>query len=847
MHTLWQDVRYGLRMLAKKPGFTAIAVLTLALGIGANTAIFSLIDAVMLKNLPVKNPQELVLFGWDTHHWPPHFSQTGGDSRLSFSYPAFKQFSTQSQVLANVFAFVPLGFNEQNVTISLNGEPTLGYGEMVTGNYFSGLGITPLLGRTITEEDEQPGAPRVAVISYAYWSSHFGRDPSILGRAIALNGTSATIVGVTPSSFYGVHPGGEPDLWAAFADLPNLRPWGAKPANTDSIFTDRNWICLNIMGRLKAGVSLEQAQSALDTSFHQFVVADWTPDKPERVPHLLLASASQGINNLRQAYSQPLQILMGAVGLVLLIACANLATLLLAQAAGRQKEISVRLAMGAPRTRLIRQLLTESVLLSTIGGAFGWLFASWGTQALLALMSSGPGGQHEMILDVKPDKNVLLFTLTASVMTGILFGLAPAFRAVRLELASAMKENASNISEDRRGHFLGKSLVVGQVAVSLVLMIGAGLFIRTLQNFERKDLGFDQKNLLNFGIDASRAGYKGEQLVNFYRQLRQRIEALPGVLLATQSPFIPLSDWSSNTNITVEGSKLNVPNNHLRWIAVGPEFFRTIGIPLIAGRGIQESDTVNAPHVAVVDETFVQTYLGRTSPLAQRFYFGDFGDGRPGSKYEFEIVGVVKKAELTDIHAKPLPKAYMSFAQFPDEIGVIYFQLRTGGDPAGLIPVLRDTVQKVEASLPLMDVRTQTELTAEALTQERIMARLSGFFGLLALLLASIGLYGTMAYSVTRKTHEIGIRLALGAEPLDVLRMVLGKGLRLTLTGGFIGILAALAATRLISTMMYGVTATDPATFAAVTVFLVAVALVACYVPARRATRVDPLVALRYE
>ncbi len=844
MLTLWQDIKYGLRMLGNKAGFTAIAVLTLALGIGANTAIFSLIDAVMLKNLPVKRPQELVLFKWDTHHWPPQFSQTGGDSRLSFSYPAFKQFSTHNEVLASAFAFVPLGFNLQNVTVTVNGEPTLAYGEMVTGEYFSGLGVTAVLGRTITEEDEQPGAPRVAVISYSHWSGRFGRDPSTLGRAVTLNGTSATIVGVAPSSFYGVHPGGEPDLWIALADLPNLRPWGAKPAFTDSVFNDRDWISLNIMGRLKPGVSLEQAQSVLDIAFHQFVTADWTPDKPDRVPHLQLDSASQGVDNLRRAFSQPLEILMGAVGLVLLIACANLATLLLARATGRQKEISVRLAMGAPRTRLLRQLLTESVLLGTIGGALGLLFAAWGTQALLALMSSGPGGEQPMVLDVKPDAYVLLFTLGASVLTGVLFGLAPAFQAARLDLASAMKESGSKISEDHKGHFLGRSLVVAQVAVSLVLMIGAGLFVRTLENFERKDLGFEQKNLLTFGVDPSRAGYKGDRLVNFYQRCLEKVQALPGVQSATLMQNIPLSHWSNNTDITVEGSKLNVPSNHLRWFVVGPDFFSTLSIPLIAGRGIMESDVVAAPRVAVVDETFAKTYLGGGYPIGQHFYLGT---GKPDPKFEFEIVGLVKKAELTDIHAEPIPKAYMSYAQFPEELGALYFQVRTVGNPSGLIPTLRDAIHQMDSNLPLMDVNTQTQLTADALTQERIFARLSSFFGLLALLLASIGLYGTMAYSVTRKTHEIGIRLALGAGPRNVLRMVISQGLRLTFAGVVIGIVAALAATRLISTMIYGVTASDPVTFAAVTVLLVAVAFIACYIPARKATRVDPLVALRYE
>jgi predicted permease len=842
MYTLWQDVRYGLRMLAKRPGFTAIAVFTLTLGIGANTAIFSLVDAVMLKNLPVKHPEQLVLFKWETHKWPPHFSQTGGDSGLSFSYPAFQQFRTQNQVLSSVFAFVPLGFSEQNVTVGLNGEPTLAYGEMVSGEYFSGLGVTPLLGRMITEEDEQQGAPRVAVISYAYWSSRFGRDPSTIGRAITLNGTSATIIGVTPSAFYGEHPGGEPDLWVAFVDLPNLRPWGAKPAYTNSVFTDRDWVCLNIMGRLKPGANREQAQSVLDIAFHQFVTAEWTPDKQDQVPHLQLAAAAQGVNHLREAYSRPLYLLMAVVGLVLLIACANLATLLLARATARHKEISVRLAIGASRVRLIRQLLTESMLLSAIGGMLGLLFARWGTQGLLMLMSRG---ENQMILDVKPDWKVLLFTLLASVLTGILFGLAPALRAAGMELARAMKESAGNVSEGPRGHFLGESLVVAQISASLVLMTGAGLFVRTLENFERKDLGFDQKNLLTFGVDATRAGYKGDMLMNFYQQLLERVQALPGVQSATLIENVPLSGWSNNGNITIEGSKQNVPNNHLRWFVVGADFFRTMGIPLIAGRGIQESDTVTAPRVAVVDETFVRTYLGDEYPIGQRFYLGT--DSNPDPKFDFEIIGVAKKAELTDIHAEPIPKSYMSYAQFPEEIGTLYFQARTAGNPAGLVPEVRDAVHQMNSDLPLMEVNTQTHLTAEVLTQERAFARLSSFFGLLALLLGTIGLYGTMAYSVTRKTHEIGIRLALGAKPRDVLRMVLGKGLQLTLVGVLIGILAAVAVTRLIATMIYGVTPTDPMTFAGVAIFLMLVALFACYIPARRATRVDPLVALRHE
>jgi predicted permease len=841
LNSLWQDVRYGLRMLAKSPGFTATAVLTLALGIGANTAIFSLINAVVLKNLPVKHPEELVVFHWDTHKWAPHFSQTGGDSRLSFSYPAFEQFRAEKQALISVFAFVPLGFNKQNVTVSLNGEPTLSNGEMVTGDYFPGLGVTPLLGRAITEQDEQRGAPRVVVISYAYWSSRFGRDPSILGKVITLNGISATIVGVTPPSFFGEQPGNEPDLWLAFADLPNLRPWGAPPAFTDSVFTDRNWISLNIMGRLKPGVKLEQAQAHLDNAFHRFVIADWTPDKPDQVPHLELASASRGLNNLRGAFEEPLSLLMVVVGLVLLVACANLATLLLARANVRQREISVRLSIGASRVRLIRQLLTESVLLAALGGVLGAFLANWGTQALLALMSSR---DNQIVLDAKPDARVLIFTFAASLLTGILFGLAPAFRSARVGLASAMKDSAGNISEGRDRHVLGKSLVIAQVATSLVLMIGAGLFVRTLENFERKNLGFDQRNLLTFGLAPVRAGYQGQRLVNLYQQLLERIQILPGIRSATLMENIPLSDWSNNTNITVEGSKPVDQNNHLRWFVVGPRFFETMGIPVVAGRGINESDVTSSARVSLVDETFVRTYLHGVYPIGQRYYLGA---GKPDPKFEFEIVGVVKSAELTDIHAEPIPKAYMAYAQFPEEINTLYFQVRTSGNPTALVPQLREAVRQSDPNLPLMNVSTQTQLTAEALIQERLFARLSSFFGFLALLLAAIGLYGTLAYSVTRKTQEIGIRLALGARRWDVLRMVLGKGIQLIATGVVIGLLAALAATRFISTMIYGVKPSDPLTYAALAAFLILVALLACYIPARRATKVDPLVALRYE
>ena len=841
MNTLFQDIRYGLRMLIKAPGFTAVAVLTLALGIGANTAIFSLINAVLLKSLPVKNPQQLVLFQWDVNKWPPMFGQTGWDAKYSFSYPAFQELSAQAGVLSSAFAWVPLGFNDENTTVGINGQPTLANGVMVTGEYFSGLGVSPILGRGLTEADENPGSPRVAVISYAYWTRRFGRDKSIIGRNVTLNGISFTIVGVTPPSFYGVQVGSEPDIWMPFDDKPNMRPWSTQPGgNGTSVYTARNWLCLNVIGRLKNGVSRTQAQSSLDVVFHNFVTANWHPDKPDLVPHMFLAPATQGLPQLQEGTAQPLYILMVAVGLVLLIACANVATLLLARATARKKEISVRLAIGASRSRLIRQLLTESVLMSVLGGALGLVFAAWGTRALVALMSNG---SNQLVLDAGADMKVLLFTLVAALLTGILFGLAPAFRITRIELASAMKDNAANISDARDRHSLGKSLIVLQVAVSLVLMIGAGLFVRTLINFQNRNYGFNQQNLLSFALDPTRAGYHDARLVNLYSQLLDRIQSLPGVKSATLMEFAPFMGWSNNNSAAIEGEGNKSISFSVRSQAIGPDFFGTMGIPIIAGRGINRTDTEASPKVAVIDETFAKGFFHGQYPIGRRFSDDDKFD----PKNAFEIIGVAKPAELTDPHSDLKPKAYFAYAQGPKYLDMMFFEVRAQGTPSAVISELRDTVHQIDPDLPLMNLATQKEETSQALSQESLFARLTTVFGLLALVLAMIGLYGTMAYSVTRKTHEIGIRMALGADPGNVLAMVIRQGIGLALIGVAIGVAVSLGATRLISSEIYGVKPYDPVTFLAVAAVLVAVAFLACFIPARRAMRVDPMIALRYE
>jgi predicted permease len=835
-----RDLRFAVRMLRKSPGFAAVAVLTLALGIGANTAIFSLVNAVMLRSLPVKNPQRLVLFHWDDNKWPPVLHTTGWKAEYLFSYPAFDAFRSQKQVFSGIFAFVPLGFNTGNTTVGLNGQPTLADGMMVTGKYFSTLGVSALLGRGITETDENPGAP-VAVLSYAYWTRCFARDPSIIGKSVTLNGIPFAIVGVMPRNFHGISVGVEsdlwaPDLWVPFDDKAKMRPWSMPPGDdTNSVYIARNWLCLNIMGRLQDGVAKAQAQSALDAIFHQLVTAEWRPTRDSDVPHLTLAAGSQGLPVFQQAFGQSLYMLMVAVGLVLLIACANVATLLLARSTTRKKEVSVRLAMGASRSRLIRQLLTESVLMSILGGLLGLLFAGWGTHALLALIADS----GTITLNAGADSRVLLFMFVVAVLTGILFGLAPALRASKIDLASAMKDSTASISDARDKHRLGQSLIIAQVAASLVLMIGAGLFMRTLVNYENRNFGFDQRNLLTFGLDPTRAGYHDARLVTLYSQLLDRIQALPGVRAATLMTYSPFSGMSNYDSVTVETMAKAPSNSYVYWQSVGPDFFRTMDIPIILGRGILRTDTAASPQVAVVDETFARQFFPGQSPVGRRFSF----TGKFGPKDSYEIVGVCRPAVLTNPTSDLLPQAYMASAQ--DTVGEMFFEVRSEGAPVTVISELRNAVHKTDASLPLIDLKTQAEETNGALAFQSLFARLTAVFGLLALTLAMIGLYGTIAYSVTRKTHEIGIRMALGANPSDVLGMVIRRGITLTLIGVAIGIVAALGATRLISSMIFGVTPYDPVTFVFVAAVLVVVAFLACYIPARRAMRIDPMVALR--
>jgi len=841
MDALLKDVRYAIRTLLKRPGFTAIAVITLALGIGANTAIFTLLNAVIFKSLPVIRPQELVLFT-DASNEGTSNGDPGTEQWKRFSYASYQYFREHDQNYQGLSAFRS-GESRLSVrgTSTPPGEaPQRAQGHLVSGNYFSVLGVDAMLGRVLTPEDDKPGAPPAAVMSYGYWKEQWKGDPQIVNKEVTLNGTSFTIVGIMPPQFFGVRVRRSPDIWLPLAFHPQIEM-------RKSFLDDPRVYWLNFVGRLKPGVRIEQAQASANISLHQFLTdeggSQLTDERRKSIAsgYIQLAPGARGISGLRVVYSQALKMLMVIVALVLLIACANVGNLLLSRAAARKAEMSLRLALGASRYRIVRQLLTESLLLAVIGGVCGIVLAQWGVSALVALVArSSP-------LDVRPDAWILLFTAGVSLFSGLLFGMMPAWQASKTDLTTALKEKTTRTRRRGLRFGLASALVVAQVALSMVLLAGAGLFARSLMKLQEESVGFNRDNVLLVGIDPRLGGYKPTELTALYRQLLDRLGTLPGVKSATIATYSPISGTGRNSTITVPGYTPNPGENmDVADMLIGPGYCETLGVPLLSGREIGVRDTPAAQKIAVVNESFAQHFFHGENPLGRRFHFGDNDDPERGD--ELEIVGVIGDVKYSSAKEAAEPTAYRPILQIQDSDAYSSnLEIRTVGDPASLAPSARQAIGQIDDKLPIFGATTLREQLSGALLQEKLIAELVSFFGLLALLLACIGLYGVMAHGVVRRTKEIGIRMALGAERRNIVWMVLRETLGLVLVGVVIGVPAALGAARLIASQLFGLSAADPLTLLMSALLLTAVALLAGFLPARKASKVNPLIALRYE
>jgi len=831
-----QDLRYGLRMLLKHKGFTAVAVLSLALGIGANTAIFSLIDAVMLRSLPVHEPERLVLFGKaESAGITIGFPDSSWDL---FSYPTYSEVRQRNQVFSDLAAVHSFPSRVHGVVHASGstGELEQINAQMVSGTYFSVLGVNALLGRTLTSDDDiTPGGHPVVVASHSWWQRRFGGDPSVIGSTINIDKTSYTIIGVGPSEFFGTTVGDSPDIWVPLSMEEQLPP-GWKGLN------NRMFQSLYLIGRLNSGVSGEQAGAEANLLFKQLLL-EYSGPQPsaERLQDIQqarieLTPAGRGLSELRKEFSLPLKILMVVVGVVLLIACANIANLLMARAAARQQEFTLRAALGASPARIGRQLLTESLLLALLGGAAGILLGSWGSSALVSMVSTGP---QALPLNVEPDLRVLAFTLIVSVVSAVVFGTAPAIRASRVELSASLRSNrASSFAMTRS--LLGRALLVSQVALSLLLLVGAGLFVRTLVNLQRVDTGFNQEHVLLFQIDTDSIGYKQDsRLVKLYRDVEEKVTSIPGVRAASFSMFA-FNQGGWNSPASTRGDSSSARTEGIRNNSVGPAFFEAMGLPLLTGRGFGAQDTETSPKVAVISEAMAQQLFPGSSPLGRRF-----GMGGPEHSEDIEVIGVVKDAKYGNLMEEPKPMAYYPYFQAINYLS--NFEVNFSGEPGAIVAEARRAIKEVNRDLPIVEAVRMSEHVGRSLVQQTLIARLTSFFGLLALLLACIGLFGIMSYSVAKRTNEIGIRLALGAAPGDVLRLVMREGLAPVLIGIAIGLPAAVVGSRLITSLLFGLTPADPLTICLATLLLLAVAALAGYLPARKASRVDPMTALRCE
>jgi len=858
MSHLYSDLRFAIRSFAKSPVFTIVVLVSLALGIGANTAIFTLMDQVLLRSLPVEEPQQLVFLTWRGSH----YGSNNGSNALS--YPMYRDFRDQNQVFSGLLCRYGT-----SLSLSHSGQTERVAGELVSGNYYQVLGVKAAAGRLITpDDDRRPGEGAVAVLSYNYWQNRFNGDRNILGQTLRINGYPLTVIGVAEARFHGIDLGYNPQVMVPVAMKKFMTP------NWDDLEQRRQrWV--QIFGRLKPGVTIEQAKASLQPIFKAIInmevqqpafrtATKFTKDRFLQATMDVLPGG-QGRPQFRERFQAPLLVLMSIVGLVLLIACANVANLLLARSTARQKEMAVRLAMGAKRSRIIGQLLTESVLLAVLGGVAGLLFAYWLDSYLLRVL---PQGTSPLAINASPDLRVFAFTFGVAVLTGVIFGLAPAFEGTRSELAHTLKDQAGSVTGTGAIRFR-KALVIAQVTLSLLLLIGAGLFIRSLHNLRSLDPGFRPTQLISFTLDPILNGYERPRARNFFTNLHQEIGRLPGVSGAALSRVRLLDGNRSDSSISVEGYRAKDGEDMNPWVnTISPGFFATLGIQLIEGREFAPSDersmileqidwtqagaeekraqaeakVTGSPKYAIVNEKFARYYFGDKTALGRRFGWG----GNPGTKTDIEIIGVVKDTMYGNLR-ETLPRQVFSPYLQNDYPGGMNVYVRTSLQPEQMFRGIRDVVSRLDRTLPIYEMRTVEEQIDRSLLTERMIAMLSAVFGLVATLLATIGLYGVMAYTVARRTREIGIRIALGAFGKNVIWMVMREVLIMIAAGVAIGLPGAIALTRFIQAQLYGLTPADPLTLAAATVALIAVAVAAGYIPAMRASRIDPIVALRYE
>ena len=824
------DLRYAFRQLLKNPGFTAVAVLTLALGIGANTAIFTVINTLMLRSLPVRKPHELV-----------QVTLAGASGRdHTFTYPGYERLRNGAKSLSGLFAAGNVGEGGMVASGMGGTETEIIRPQPVTGNFFSVLGVQPFVGRLLSEADDRTkNAERVVVISYGFWQRRFGSDPSVIGKSITFFDVPVAIVGVTPPGFFGVQPGENPDLWLPLNLMPLIRP--------QALGEGHDWLAL--IGRVRRGTGIRQARAELAVTFQQYRAELAAAMSAEERQHLLperleLQPAATGWTRLRDQFRPPLMILTVVVGLVLLIACANVASLMLARAMARARELSIRTALGAHRLRLIRQLLTESVLLAGLGGLLGLFVAHWGARLLVSFAGFQP---DPVSFDLAPDARVLCFTMGLSLATGLIFGVAPALRGSRSDLTTTMKGTGANISADPSRQFLQQSLVVVQVAMSLILLVGAGLFVRTLQKLKGMDMGFSRENVVLFQVAFSRRVDRTRRL-SAYQELLGRVQESPGVRTASMSFITPLTEEAWGQQVDIEGYT-PAPEEvvRCRGMSVACRYFETMGTPILSGRDfgpqderLDASTATNAPGVAIINESMARKYFGNANALGRRLSF--FGN----SNRKFEIVGVVKDAKYSSLR-EPVPPTFYLFCFGEVRDWDMTFAVRMAGKPVAVMDGVRRAVGETDPTLHLRGMRTMDDVVDASLRQERIIANLAGFFSLTALALACLGIYGALSFTVAQRTREIGLRIALGAQPVNVLSFVVGQGLKLAVIGSAIGLVGALTTTRLVLRLLYGISPIDPVTFAGVSVLLAVVAVLASWLPARRAAKVDPMEALRHE